>query len=73
MRVLMQMLLEAAFRRCFALGVLENFAHYTVKHPCWSLFFNKATGLRPATLIKKRLQQGCFLVNFAKLLRTPFL
>ena len=24
---------------------------------CWSLFFNRVAGLRPATLIKKRLQQ----------------
>ena len=29
--------------------------------------------LRPATLLKKRLQQRCFPVNFVKFLRTPFL
>ena len=29
--------------------------------------------LRPATLLKKRLWRGCFPVNFAKFLRTPFL
>ena len=29
--------------------------------------------LRPATLLKKRLWQRCFPVNFAKFLRTPFL
>ena len=28
-------------------GVLKNFAKFTEKHPCWSLFFNKAAGLRP--------------------------
>ena len=28
---------------------------------------------RPATLLKKRLWHGCFPVNFAKFLRTPFL
>ena len=28
--------------------------------------------LRPATLLKKRLWQRCFPVNFAKILRTPF-
>ena len=28
---------------------------------------------RPATLLKKRLWHTCFLVNFAKFLRTPFL
>ena len=31
-----------------------------------------ASGLRPATLLKKRLWHKCFLVNFAKFLRTPF-
>ena len=30
-------------------------------------------GLRPATLLKKRLWYRCFPVNFAKFLRTPFL
>ena len=29
--------------------------------------------LRPATLLKKRLWQRCFCINFAKFLRTPFL
>ena len=29
-------------------------------------------GLRPATLFKKRLWHRCFLVTFAKFLRTPF-
>ena len=30
-------------------------------------------GLRPATLFKKSLWDRCFYVNFAKVLRTPFL
>ena len=30
-------------------------------------------GLRPATLLKKRLWHRCFLVNFAKFIRTYFL
>ena len=29
--------------------------------------------LRPATLLKQRLWHGCFSMNFAKFLRTPFL
>ena len=37
------------------------------------LFFNKVAGLRPATLLKKRLWHRCFPVNFAKFLRTPIL
>ena len=36
-------------------------------------FFNKVTGLRLTTLLKKRLWHRCFSVNFVKFLRTPFL
>ena len=35
--------------------------------------FLKVAGLRPATLLKKRLWHKCFPVNFVKFLRTPFL
>ena len=34
---------------------------------------NTCAGLIPATLFKKRLWLRCFLVKFAKFLRTPFL
>ena len=34
---------------------LRNFAKFTGKHLCESLFFNKVAGLMPATLLKKRL------------------
>ena len=53
---------------------LRNFAKFTGKHLCHSLFFNKVAGLTPATLLKKRLWLRCFPVNFAKFLRmrTPF-
>ena len=54
-------------------GVLRNFTKFTGKHLCQGLFFNKVTGLRSATLLKKRLWHRCFLVNFVKFLRTPFL
>ena len=61
-------------RRCSVRkGVLRNFTKFTGKHLCQSLFFNKVAGLRPATLLKKRLRHRCFPVNFAKFLRTPFL
>ena len=36
-------------------GVLRNFAEFTGKHLCQSLFFNEVPGLRPATLLKKKL------------------
>ena len=53
--------------------VLRNFAKFTRKHLCQSLFFDKVAILRPASLLKKRLWYRCFLVNFGKFLRTPFL
>ena len=53
--------------------VIKNFAKFRGKHLCQGLFFNKVSGLRPATLLKKRLWHRCFAVNFAKFLRTPFL
>ena len=52
-------------------GVLKNFTKFTGKHLCQSLFLNKVAG-RPATLLKKRLWNRCFLVNFVKFFRTPF-
>ena len=53
-------------------GTLKDFAKFTGKHLYQSLFFNKVAGLRPATLLKKRLWHRCFPVNFVKLLRTLF-
>ena len=65
---------RSSHRRCSTRkGVLRNFAKFTGKDLCQSLFFNKATGLRPATLLKKKLWRRCFPVNFAKFLRTLFL
>ena len=52
--------------------VLRNLTKFKGKHLCQSLFFNKVAGLRPATLLKKRLWHRYFPVNFAKFLRTPF-
>ena len=53
-------------------GAVKNFTKFTVKHPCQSLFFNKVSGFRPATLLKKRPWHRCFTVNFVEFLRTPF-
>ena len=47
-------------------GVLRNFAKFTGKHLCHSLFFNKNT------LLKKRLWHGCFPVNLCEIIRTRF-
>ena len=40
-------------------GVLRNFTKLTGKHLRQSLFFNKVVGLRPATLLKRRLWHRC--------------
>ena len=42
-------------------GVLKSFAKSTGKQLCQSPFFNKVAGLRPVTLLKKRLGTGLFL------------
>ena len=34
-------------------GVLKNFANFTGKYLCWSLFFNKAAVLQPASFLKE--------------------
>ena len=43
---------------------------FTRRHLCRSLYFNKVTGLRLATLCRKRLRYRCFLVSFVKVLWT---
>ena len=48
-------------------GGLRNFAKFTGKHLCQSLFFNKA-----CNFIKKRLWNRCFPMNFAKFPRATF-
>ena len=68
------MIYRSSHQRCsMKKGVVRNFAKFTGKHLCQSLLFNKVAGLRPATLLKKRLWHRCFSVNFAKFLTTPFL
>ena len=42
-------------------SALRDFAKFTGKHLCQSLFFNKVSGLRPATLLKKRIWHSVFL------------
>ena len=54
-------------------GVLKNFAKFTEKQLCQSVFFNKVAGLRPATFLKKRFWHRCFPMIFGKFLRTIFL
>ena len=66
-----QISLMGHFAKCFKAatrgvlrkkGVLRNFAKFTGKHLCQSLFFNKVEDLRPATLLKKRLLHRFFFL-----------
>ena len=52
------------------IGVLQNFAKFSGKYMCRSIFLNKVAGLRPATLLKKTLRYRRFPMNFPKFRRT---
>ena len=65
---------RSSHQRCsMKKGVLRNFTKFAGKHQWPSLLFNKVTGPKPATLLKKRLWHRFFLVNFAEFLRISFL
>ena len=64
---------RGSHRRCSVKkGVLRNLAKFTGKYLCQSLFFNKVAGLRPATLLNKKLWHMCFSVNFRKVSKNTF-
>ena len=63
---------EAATRAVLRKVVLRNFAKSSRNHLWQSLFFHKVVGLKPATLLKKRLWHRPSPLNFVKYLRTPF-
>ena len=56
----------------FKIGVLKSFGKFIGKVPVLQSLFNKVAGLMPTILLKKRLLERCFRVNFAKMFRTPF-
>ena len=53
-------------------GVLRNFAKFTGKHLCQSLFFNKVAGLRPATLLKKETLAQVFSCELCEVSKNTF-
>ena len=53
-------------------GVLRNFAKFTGKHLCQSFFFNKVSGLRPATLLKKENLAQVFSCEFCKISKNTY-
>ena len=44
----------------FKIEVLKNFANFTGKHLCWSLFLIKLQALRPPFLLKRDSNTGVF-------------
>ena len=70
---LMACMSRSSHQRCsIEIGVLKNFTKFKGKHLRQSVFLNKVAGLKPATLLKKRLWCRCFPANFVKFLRTTF-
>ena len=64
---------EAVARSCsMRKGVLRNFANFTKKHLCQSLFLNKVADLSPATLLKTRLWHRCFCSEFCEISKNTF-
>ena len=65
---------KAVVRRCSVKQVFLEIFQKSQENICsWVSFLIKLQGLRPATLLKRRLWHSCFPVNFAKFLITPFL
>ena len=63
---------EAVAQRCSVKKVFLKILQNSQENTCARVSFRVA-GLMPGTLLKKRLWQRFFSVNFAKILRTPFL
>ena len=57
----------------FKIVVLKNFAIFTVKQLCWSVFLSKVTLIEQVTLSKKTIQHRCFPVHFTRLKSTYYM
>ena len=55
----------------FKIGVLKNFANFTAKHVCLSLFLIKLQAWGPVTLLK-RDSNTKFSCKICEILKTPF-
>ena len=75
MQFLFRFIKEAVVWRCSVEKVFIDILQNSQENTCARVSFLtklQALGLRPATLLRKRLWHGCFPVSFAKFLRTPF-
>ena len=52
-------------------GVPQNFAKFTRKQMCGSLFFNKLAGLETCNIIKTETPTVVYSCKFVKFLKTP--
>ena len=59
---------KCSIKRAF----LKNFAIFTGKHPCWSLFLIKLHAKRPVTLLKRGSNIGAFLWNLGNFCKQLF-
>ena len=55
----------------FKIGIFENFAIFTGKYPCWSLFKIKLQAWKPATLLKRTLTQS-FSCEYCEIFKNSF-
>ena len=62
----------AAVLRCSIKKVFLKIFQNAQENTCVGVCYNPVTNLRPATLLKERLQRRCCPVNFAKFLNTLF-
>ena len=53
-------------------GVLKNFAKFTGKRLCQSIFFNKVADLRPADFIKRETVVQVFSCEFCEIFKNIF-
>ena len=66
---------EAVVQSCSVKKVFLEISQNSQKSTCARVSFSiklQASGLRSASLLKKRPWHRCFPVNFVKFLRTPF-
>ena len=56
----------------FKLVVFKNFANFTGKHLCWSLFLIKLQAFRPAAFLKRDSNTGVFLWSLRNFYNTFF-
>ena len=68
--VLFWVMFYSCLQNFFKIGVLLKTFHNSQKTPVSEFHFNQPVACYS---FNKRLRHGCFIVNFAKLSRTPFL